>query len=337
MCSAAIWIVYAKQSASFEPLPALSVQQNRIVRTDTHEPVVLRGAVSDYFRYGYFNDRLQKWGIDAELQRVINLKKAGINVIGLYLADPQAITEHVSELDTYINIARDNGLYVYLMPVARDFDGKPSKIQTTRNATYTELKGLIDTLASRYATYSNVLYGFGAEVEPDDETAATWNEKQITLAKIVLKYNPRAVLLITGVKDSPGLISYYQTNPFPLGNVIYFGDGYTSRDDADAQQHWADVIRDINDPNTEQFSKTYPYFVGEFGGNYAANFSSKTDLDIISKMLARMDELNLNYSMYKLSAERINDPLSMYDTVGNLTSRGSVFVAALQQYPPTKF
>jgi len=93
---------YIKPIAS-SGLPELYVNGNSVFRNDTNEQVILRGAVSDYFRYGNHNQSIQEQGLVAELDRLSTLKKMGANLIGLYLADSKTLEENKEELDQILS------------------------------------------------------------------------------------------------------------------------------------------------------------------------------------------------------------------------------------------
>jgi hypothetical protein len=324
-------------------LPVLYTSGNGVFRSDTREQVILRGAVSDYFRYGNHNQTVHQEGLETELARVKTINKMGANLIGLYLADIISIKENINELDAYVTFASENKMYVYLIPVAREFNDAYDEADTSRNGTFEDLQSLIDLLSSRYAKDTHVLYGFGAE--PHEKDLDSWKAKQIVLTQIVRRNATQALILITGIRSVGSVASYLQ-DPFPSQNVIYFGGGYTSANDISANEHPTVVQGRIAPVWEEALSKKFPYLAGEFGGHTASDFSSDIDLAIIKKMFAGLIQHKTHYTMYKLSSNfrgyginpsSTEDGLSLFDFQGNLTKRGQVFFEALQQSPPTQF
>ncbi len=331
------FIVYRSQkaippsvlAAQNDPLPPLYVKGESLYRSDTHTPVILKGAVSDFFRDpGTFHTYISAQGIESEIYLTNKLKTYGANLIGFYLANTQQLQQNIDQLDTFIEYANHHGIYVYLMPVARNFEGAPGE-------TYDDLKKLIEFLASRYKTYPHILYGLGAEPEMQDETFDTWNKKQEELAQIVRHYNPEAILLITNVSYYTGLNKYTDV-PFPLSNIIYFGGGYASNTDENARTYPTDIDTEIQHI-VMQLPHNHALLMGEFGGNYAKDFSSDMDLDMIYRILTGIQKRNLSFTAYKLSAARPEDPLSIFDIQGNITPRGKVFINAIEASPGTEF
>lgn len=310
--------------------PSLLVQNGQVLQRETNKSIVLKGALSDYFRGGFFSKRDTEFDIQELIYTTNKLKQHGINIIGFYLSDPNFLQKHITELDHYIDYAKENSIYVYLMPVARDFDSAMQKLEAVsvvRQGNYDELRQLIDLLASRYKDYSNVLYGFGAEPsgppfltqDQTKEVFDAWNRKQRELAQIVRSYNPNAILLITNP-----LISFYYDNPFPLENIIYFNGGYSAYDAEGARKH----------PNEVEARRQwiinclpvgYPRLIGEFGGLSSGDFSSPLDLEITQKILEDIHKNNLNYTAYKLSPTYEQDTLSLFDMKGNLTKKGQLY------------
>ena len=316
-------------------LPRLLVEGNKIIRSDTNEPVILRGAVSDFFRFTRFNTGLQQQGLKEELERIKDLKKAGGNLIGLYLSDTEMIFKNKNDLDTFIDFAEEQKIYVYFMPVERDFNGRADYGDGSQGETYEDLKKLIDFLSYRYSDRVNVMYGLGAE--PEDRSPDSWHATQLDLVSIVKSNAPNSIIIITGANYGPSGLSQYIDAPFPYTNVIYLGGGYIGENDKEAKNNQERVHSKIKSIIGGLLAQKHPYIAGEFGGNYGGDLSSSNDLFIIKSMLDEMNYADTHYTIYKLSSNFPFDALAIYDTQGNITIRGKVFFEALQQYPPTVF
>lgn len=305
----------------------LIIKKNNIFRQDINKQIVLRGAVSDYFRYGLkFNTDFTNEGISGQIKRAEIIRSYGANLIGFYLSGLPVIKTHLEQLDEFIKYAQNNGIYVYLMPVARDFEGKMYQMPQAQPylvGTYNELKELLEILSYRYKNYPNVLYGMGAEPELKEENFNTWNEKQIELAKIIRSHNPEAIILVSSTNPS---LDDYKKQPFPFSNIIYYGGGYASENDMGATNNPKIVEERVTTIIQLMESEEYPVLIGEFGGNYREDFSSPTDLSTIEKILDGISKRNVSFSAYNLSVIRENDPLTLIGTQGKLTKRGELFV-----------
>lgn len=305
---------------------ALYVKGNQIFQLDTNKPIILKGAVSDYFRYtlNHFSDDQD---LQSELNNVKRLESYGANIIGLYLADFNKIKKHINELDEYINVARENNMYIYLIPVARDFSESYSPVWFWKNPNNNnDLTELIEFLAQRYKSNLNVIYGFGDEPDIPSSEFDRWYNKQKELAQIVRRYNPNGLLLITGTSQYD--LSQFNNRPFPFNNVVYQTGGYISRDDDDYRLKSQDT--QLLEQLYQQFtvkglSDKYPVLFGEFGGNVSEDFSSDIDLISIKKILGIFQAKRMHYTGYRLSSYTEGDPLALFDTEGNLMPRGKVF------------
>lgn len=318
-----------QEPQSHAALSLLATRGNEIYRVDTNEAVVLRGAVSDYFRDGANKHELEQ-GIEAELQKVAYLQEQGGNVMGLYLAHAAQVRERIDELDAYIAFAAAHKMYVYLMPVARDFQGKQVPHSRAVPNTFQELQGLLDFLSKRYANHTNVLYGFGAE--PEGETGASWNQKQVTLAHTVRRNDPDAVLLVTGNHYFVGL-DRYLNRPFPFENVIYMGGGYAADSIAYARANPEATATRIQSVPMKEFAAVHPYLAGEFGGYSVEDYTSGEDAQILEQMLKSLNAAGTSYTMYKLSGE---DGFSLITPAHSRSRKGEIFFSALRSSPPTQ-
>ena len=315
-------------------LPQLQTDGRSIVRSDTGWPVLLRGAVSDYFRYGRFNQHLYELGLDFELSLVKKLKDAGANIIGLYLADSVRLKEEIEKLDTYIEFAKREKMYIYLIPVAREFNDMKNEGDASRNETFEDLENLLAFLSDRYSDQPHVLYGFGAEPTPNIISETYWHDLQVELAKTVRTNAPDSIILVTEAIYWD--YSDYAEEPFPYENVVYFGNGYIREDNSVALSQ-SSIEERIDTLKNKEVSDNQPYILGEFGGNFMRDFSTDQDFILIEQILDMLEGRKLHYTMYKLSPNHDRDALSLYNKKGELTKRGELIIDSLRKYPPTRF
>jgi hypothetical protein len=305
----------------------LYTQGNQIIDDRTKQPITLRGSVSDTFRGLWGVNPPSDPDVEGEKKRTAVIKQLGANTVGLYFSDPEYLNKNIDKLDDYINYAKDNDMYVYLMPVARDFN--PEMVWTGgegtakfRRKNYDELKKLMDSLASRYKDNPNLLYGFGAE--PSDmggpESFKKWNERQIELGNIVRKHNPDAPLLVSDIGWNARDSSDYNRNPFPLPNSIYYRGGYPAAN-IEGMRNDPDLVERHTKELTANLSSDYPKMYGEFGGFYGGDFSTPEDLEITRKMLDNIKNENSSFTGYQLDL----GGLSLFNNDGSLNEKGKLY------------
>lgn len=310
--------------------PAIAVdplytQGNRILSAKTHAPIKLRGVVSDYFRYGFNNGYPQRYGgLDEELARIEDIRQAGadINIVGLYLAGLDETKSNMDELDRYIASARENGLYVFLAPAGIGFRETNPQNRGRFSEDYwskvgeNDLAELTEFLASRYGHFPHILYQLTAE--PDGLLSAAWEAKQKELADIVRKHTKNLIIV-----SRPGYGPYKTLPALPHENVVYSMGGYISRnDDSFVERQIDDILGD------KQVRQQYPAIVAEFGGNYGSDFSSPRDLALFKDLLDAFNREHMNYTAYRLMSAFEHDGLALFDTEGDLTAKGRMFVDA---------
>ncbi|MDO8565099.1 MAG: cellulase family glycosylhydrolase [bacterium] len=309
-------------------LPSLYTKGNKILSASTNQPITLRGIVSDYFRYDFNYDYPELYGgLEAELAKIKYLKQAGadVNVVGLYLARLDKIKSHIEEMDQYIEYARDNDMYVYLAPAGIGFleTNPEKKIKKDEgyweNVGANDLGALTEFLASRYGSYSNVMYQLTAE---PNISYSTWEIKQRELAEIVRKYTNNPIIVST-----PRYTPYSSLPALPFENIIYSTGGYVRRVDGSFTERQISDILGI-----ESLKRIYPVMVAEFGGNYGGDFSSVEDLLSFKNIMEALHQEQLSYSVYRLSATYQGDGLALFDTEGNLTKKGQIFLNMFVSY-----
>lgn len=188
-----------------------------------------------------------------------------------------------------------------------------------------DLTKLIEFLAQRYKDSPNVIYGFGAEPDIPSAEFDRWFNKQLQLANIVRKHNPKALLLITGTDQYK--LSGFIDKPFPLDNIIYQTGGYISSHDEGFRQRLQnpEFLKQRYQSFVHKLAEKYPIMLGEFGGNVSEDFSSDIDLQSIREILEIIKPKGIHYMGYRLSAYTDGDRLSLFDITGTLSIRGKLF------------
>ena len=293
-------IIYLTQPSD---LPTLYTEGDKIMRADTGEPIILRGIVSDYFRYDFNYDYPEKsGGLKTELERIDQLQEMGadINMVGLYLARLDKTKANIEEMDQYIEYASDHGMYVFLAPAGIGFlETNPKKeIKTDeeywRNVGPNDLAELTEFLADRYGNFSNVMYQLTAE---PGITSIAWRTKQRELAEIVRKYTDNPIIVST-----PLYVAYPSLPILPFKNIIYSTGGYVSRVDTSFVERTTEGIL-WTTAGKESSIKNYPIIVAEFGGNYGGDFSTMRDLELFKNLLEAIQDAGLSHTAYRFRRE----------------------------------
>ena len=304
----------------------LSTQDNKIINSQTGQPIILKGIVTEYFRYrmNYGYPALYG-GLEAEIEKIERLKRAGanINVIGLYLARLHEIKSNIDEMDEYINYARKNSIYIFLAPTGNAFietvDIKSLRGNSEKffkDLGSNDLAQLTELLAQRYGNYYNVIFQLTAE---PNIPYAKWEVKQKELAAIVRKYTNNLIMVSTPYYTP---YSYSSSWPvLPYDNIIYSTGGYISKNDHSFVERQLKQIL-----GEENLIKNFPVMVAEFGGNYNSDFSSDRDLALFKNILTEINQANLSYAVFRLSSAFQSDGLAIFDTKGELTKKGEIFV-----------
>lgn len=287
-----------------------------ILRTDTGQPVVLKGASSDVFRD-------PELPADTLIPKLSALRTHGANVIGLYL-QPEPTRSRITLLDSVISWTREHGMYVYLMPVVNSAD---TGTHSPFDKQYDEL---LEFLAQRYAQNHHILYGLGAE--PGSIAPAAWRKREIDLAAAVRKHRPDAVLLLTGTTYGRDF-GYLIGHPLPIANAVLFLEYYPRESPQDVptrlQPSIQEAIPDVG----------MPYFFGEFGGVWKTGFGSDEDTDTIQSVVDFANAVSAGYTMFRIEPyTSIPDELANLSIVtgrGTPTRKGQIFQNDLYEYPPT--
>jgi hypothetical protein len=301
-------------------LPYLQTHGETIVRKDTQTHVVLKGVVSDEFR---FVDK------DIAIDRLVNdirtAKQWGANLFGFFVLPKLLDDTAIKKLDEAIEEATKLHMYVYIMPIINYPELDP------RTHIDSSLNEFCQRVAHRYRNHTNILYGMGAE--PFNIAENTWRDKQIELATIIRKENPSAPLLITGV-DYGRNFRYTDKQDFPFDNTIYFLVDYLKE-----TKESLSLDTQIDGYEFYPYDRNRAVIMGEFGGVWKSGFGSEEDMHVIHQYLKEMNVHSVSYTMYR------NEPyegkefegLGIRTISGNLTNRGKAIVEDLKNFPPTNF
>lgn len=310
-----------------EELPSLSAQGTNIVRNDTKQPVQLKGITSNAFRYpGLYSPSTAEETINMSdlINRLSIVKGWGINTVNFYL-DPSLTQKNISSLDTVVDWAQKNGMYVILNPI---FSGSRGNKEYPMENVDKEFFNLMPSLAARYSGKKHIIYGTIAEpASPDPDVLYPQINK---LANNIRKVNPDAMVVIPGTLWSRSF-DYLGEHPLNISNAIYDVHDYPygGVDEAQASPNtptWA--------VDTRPLQGKYPVMQGEFGGVWTEPFGTPEDTNYIKKVLNEANKTKSSALGYAI--DEVGN-LSLLTPQNTLTSRGKVWKEDLAKYPPTVF
>lgn len=239
------------------PVPVLSVSGNRIVRTDTSAPVLLRGA--NFMR----SDWTSGYGMAWENVAIPALKAWGGNLILRgFASDPVNASDssYLAMLDAYVSLATANQMYVIFVWRSDAPDGAQP------NAPDTSGQAALPILAARYKGSPAVM--FGLQVEPH-LTGSDWATLRPIFETMVDNIRTASspftpIVFVPGSnysQDVSGAIS----DPVSRSNIVYKPHCYQPAS-AYAAQFQA------------TFNANLAVFIGEFAPTESATM---TDMNIL--------------------------------------------------------
>jgi len=296
-------------------LPSLFVDGDSIKRRDTNETITLKGVTTNLFRWEHYP---RKNNINTFYDRMSIVKQWNINIIG-FILNQDVTLENLAILDEIVKWSKNNGWYIYLIPVAEDPQTNTSVKKQLRS--FGKLMGI---LAERYKNETHIILGLCAE--PKALSWSEWLEAAIGIAKIIRVINPNVPLLMSGIeygRDFAGLIE----KPFPFDNVLYYVSDYAWPDQEEAKNH----LNYISEPKAwEWMIGKYPLFIGEFGGMWKEDFGTNVDLAYIKSILNIIRKHSLSFTIYTIDKQ---GELSVFESNGNsLTRKGLVVKQFLDSY-----
>ncbi len=306
-------------------LPPLYIDGPYVRRSDTGQPVWLKGVNVEEFRQGTHHtlaDLYAHQGLG-----IVMAQKWGVNLLRITI-DPELIPATLSEIDKTIAFAQENGLYVILVPCASATNPARSEL---RMAVPDDLVATtMGFLAGHFRDRTNVLYGIWNEPHPESVPSAgynlqwqIWMQAAVKVAQAIRSRNPQSILVVPGGTKWARDLSYYQDHPFPFGSVIYDvhdyaadpGYGYT-------RDIWAWAIG------------RYPVIVGEFGGN-PINPADPASIPYMQDTVAIVNQhpFLAHYAMYVLSDD---GAWGLFTAQLQLMPRGSLLYDDLRRHTPTR-
>lgn len=305
-------------------LPSLYVDGPFIRRSDTHQPVWLKGVNVEEFRQGTQHtlaDLYAHQGLG-----VIMAQEWGINLLRVTI-DPELISATLPEIDKTIAFAQANDLYVILVPCASATNPARSEL---RMAVPDNLAATtMGFLAGHFRDRTNVLYGIWNEPHPESVQGAgydlqwqIWMQAAVKVAQAIRSRNPQSILVVPGGTKWARDLSFYKDHPFPFSSVIYDVHDYAAAPDYG-------YTRDIW---TWAIGK-YPLIVGEFGGNPVAP-ADPASIPYMQATVALVNQFPdlVHYAIYVLSDD---GAWGLFTAQLQMMPRGNLLYEDLRRHAPT--
>lgn len=307
-----ILLFFINQNLQAKPLPALYVDGPNIKRSDTQQPVLLKGGSSNLFyseREKPFSktiealeDKLSDWKI--------NLLTVNFDVVAIM--NPS----QYQDLDVLVDYTQKRGIYVILLPKLADYkdiDFSDEKVSL-----------VMGFLAERYSGKPHIMYLLGRPIGGVQwDQWLPWARK---IATSIRDKNPNAILLLSGTdwgRDFRGFIDKIQEFPFQNFALAVYDQWYPGQD---IRSWWTDWIGKL------------PIIIIEFGGGgEGCKSESECEFGYVIKTLSIVNK--------DAEGEERDTPFLHYTVQGFenlvqddvLTTWGEIISDNLKRYPPTDF
>jgi len=261
-------------------MPSLYTEGKYIKRADNNKTIQLKGVST--MAFARYNHNIEKFISILEV-----VKGWNINFLGLYI-NPNNLVE--DKLDTVINWAEKNYIYVYLMPTL------DSDYELEVRSTIKKFPELIKKLAKKYQEKNHILYGLWAE--PRYFSPEEWEEYFDNGIRLIREVNPKTIILISGLDYSR--VFPKDSKILRFKNIILDFHDYPAANIEELRP----ILKQKLYFNWQNYYENYPILIGEFSGVYSDGFSSVVDLEYIKKVLIEVDKNLLNYTAYVLDEEK---------------------------------
>lgn len=308
------------------PLPALYVDGAYLKRSDTHQPVWLKGLDVEEFRQGTHHTLRDLYA--AQGLGTITVQKWGVNLLRITV-DPELVQATSSQIDKAIAFAEENGMYVILVPAASAVN--PIRSEQRMKVPDDLVTSAMGYLAGRFKDRTNVLYEIWNEPHPDSIPSAgydgqwqIWMQAGIKVAQAIRSRNPQVILVVPGGTKWARDLTYYKDHPFPFAGVVYDVHDYAAAPDYGySREMWTWAIG------------KYPIMIGEFGGNPI----NPADPGSIPYMEETIQIVNQNpglvhYAMYVLSDD---GAWGIFTPRLQRMPKGNLLLDDVRRYAPTRF
>lgn len=307
-----ILLFYINQNLS-KPLPALYVDGPLIKRSDTQQPVLLKGGTSNLF----YSEREKPFseGIEALEDKLrdwrINLLTVGFDITAIM--NPS----QYQDLDLLIDYTQQRGIYVIFWPKLADYkdiDFSDEKVSL-----------VMGFLAERYSGKPHIMYLLGRPIGSVQwDQWLPWARK---IATSIRDKNPNAILLLSGTeygRDFRGFKDKIQEFPFQNFALAVYDQWAPNQD---IRSWWVDWIGRL------------PIIIIEFGGGFeGCQSESECEFGYMIKTLKIVNKDE--------NGKKRDTPVVHYTIQGienfvqddnTLSDIGEIISSDLKNYLPTDF
>lgn len=296
-----------------------------VFRSDTHQEVVFKGYISESLRWSTPSFYTAQRDIDVA-------KKWHANSITYYV-NPRVFFNNIKnfdELDTLMEYAKKQHMYVFLQPVLAYGDNFTyANVATDKPREFLDVaEKFVLHIAERYKTYNHIIYGIWTEPHP--LTAYNlYREVAQRVIDTVIQINPKA--LFTVDVSMRNIINVIEQPLVESNRVIYQASYYFGEY---RQKSGVPTIEEFKNIISTSRKLTVPFMIIEFGAYTIGDFNSEYDNVFTHEMLKVMHGDNVGYMAYVLDRKHV---LRLMDEDENPNTKGKLFIEDMTRYPPTDF
>ncbi|PIU74368.1 hypothetical protein COS77_01955 [Candidatus Roizmanbacteria bacterium CG06_land_8_20_14_3_00_34_14] len=250
-----------------------------------------------------------------ELIKIFEIFKGyKINLITLYIS-PDKVYKDQAKLDYLIEWAKNNSIYIYLLPTIDTSDATLTIIQEKIVLT----KKLSLEMIKRYKRENNIIYGVWAE--PFGVNWEEWKSYHREFIDKAVAINKKVVLGISGLNNGRSFMGNFD---FSYKNIFLdFHDYPAANTDQLKKMQIKKFLWD-------KYVNKYAVLIGEFGGVYKEGFGTEEDKDYFQTVINQANQKKISYVAYTIDPIDKEGGLSLVDwKTKGLTKKGEIFVKSL--------
>ncbi len=288
---------YAKDSKKHQ----IKVIGNRLFDSE-NKKIILIGASTQFFGYHIYSENLF-W------ERYEKLVKNKVNLITIFI-NINNLQSKMRYIDKIVEKTHKDKVYLIITPTLSAEEDELIK-------KFLELiPNNIENLMKRYKDKSHIMYGIWAE--PRD---ISWNTYIDLIRKVYSKRQKKdTILVVSGIDWGARFHSLDDLVNF--GNIILNYHYYPARNEEELKEAFK-YLKEVGLPWDRAWKK-FPVIIGEFGGVWGNDFSSKLDLEFIRYICDQAIKKELSLSFYTIDPE---GKLSIFnDETTNFSEKGKILI-----------